>query len=238
MNSILKGVSIIIPTLNEASNLENIISKINYQLRKKNYEIIIVDDNSIDGSKEILQKLKGKKNFKYFIRKDSPDLNQACQLGFKKSKYNNIIVMDGDLQHDPKYLPRMINLFLLKNYDFLIATRNFYKEIINHPRVIFSIILIQIINLILGHKTSDPMSGFFLFKKSIYLRNKKKLYGHGFKILLDLLYVEKKILLVNEFEFKFNKRKKNVSKMNFKILYILLNMIFFYFRKRLQRFNE
>jgi len=140
--------------------------------------------------------------------------------------------MDGDLQHDPKYLPGMINVFFLKNNDFLIATRNFRKEIIDQPRFVLSFILVKIINILLGYRATDPMSGFFIFKKSIYLRNKSRLYGLGFKILFDLLYAEIDFLLIKEFPFKFNNRKYHKSKMNFKILYILVKMIMFYFKKK------
>ena len=232
MYSKIKAVSIVIPTLNEASNLELIIPKISKYLKKNTYEIIVIDDNSLDGSKKILLKLKKKNQYlRFYIRNKNPDLSQSCQLGFKKSKFNNIIVMDADLQHDPKYLPAMINLFFSKNNDFLIATRNFRKEILSHPRFILSLILVKIINLLLGYRTTDPMSGFFIFKKSIYFRNKHRLYGFGFKILFDLLYVENDFLLIKDFPFKFNNRKYNKSKMNFKILYILVKMFVYYLKK-------
>ena len=232
MSNKTKAVSIVIPALNEALNLEILVLKINRYLKKNIYEIIIIDDNSVDNSKNILLKLKKNNQYlRFHIRKKKPDLSQSCQLGFKKSKFNTIIVMDADLQHDPKYLPAMINLFFLKNYDFLIATRNFSKQIINRPRFLLSFILNRIINFLLGYRTADPMSGFFIFKKSIYLRNKNRLYGLGFKILFDLLYAERGLLLINDFEFKFNNRKFHKSKMNFKILYIIVKMIIYYFRK-------
>ena len=149
MSNKTKAVSIVIPALNEALNLEIIVSKINQNLKKYIYEIIIIDDNSVDGSKEVLSKLKKKnRHLKFYIRNKNPDLSQSCQLGFKMSRFDNIIVMDGDLQHDPKYLPSMINLFFLKNNDFLIATRNFSQEIVGQPRFILSFILVKIINSI------------------------------------------------------------------------------------------
>jgi dolichol-phosphate mannosyltransferase len=234
MSNKKKAVSIVIPTLNEALNLEILVSKINQYLKKYIYEIIIIDDNSVDGSKEVLSKLKKRnRHLKFYIRNKNPDLSQSCQLGFKMSRFNNIIVMDGDLQHDPKYLPSMINLFFLKNNDFLIATRNFSKEIIVQPRFILSFILVKIINFLLGYRAKDPMSGFFIFKKSIYLKNQIRLYGLGFKILFDLLYVERDLLLIKEFPFKFNNRKYHKSKMNLKILYVLLKMIVYYSIRKL-----
>ncbi len=234
-----KAVSIIIPTLNESLNLEILVSKINQYLKKSIYEIIIIDDNSVDGTKEVLSKLKKKNQYlKFYIRRKSRDLSQSCQLGFKKSKFDNIIVMDGDLQHDPKYLPTMINLFFFKKNDFLIATRNFKKEIVDKKRLRFflSFILVKIINILLGYRATDPMSGFFIFKKSIYLKNKNRLYGFGFKILFDLLYAERDLFLIENFPFKLNYRKYHKSKMNIKILYIVVKMIMFYSVKRIFKF--
>ena len=60
MSNKTKAVSIVIPALNEALNLEIIVSKINQNLKKYIYEIIIIDDNSVDGSKEVLSKLQKK----------------------------------------------------------------------------------------------------------------------------------------------------------------------------------
>ena len=60
MSNKTKAVSIVIPALNEALNLEILVSKINQYLKKYIYEIIIIDDNSVDGSKEVLSKLQKK----------------------------------------------------------------------------------------------------------------------------------------------------------------------------------
>ena len=92
--------TIVIPVYNEAKNLKILVPKIYYELENKKFEIIIVDDNSTDTTKKVLKKFK-KKNFHHIIRKDKRDLSKSCILGFKKSKYNNLIVMDGDLQHKP-----------------------------------------------------------------------------------------------------------------------------------------
>lgn len=72
----LKAVSIVIPTLNEAYNLKIIVSKINKYLKKNIYEIIIIDDNSSDGSKQVLSKLKKKnQHLRFYIRNKNPDLS-------------------------------------------------------------------------------------------------------------------------------------------------------------------
>lgn len=81
--------------------------------------------------------------------------------------------MDSDLQHHPKYLPQMVNLYFKKKLDFVVAVRNFNKDLgLGVTRRISSIFLSYVFNYFLGYLVSDPMSGFFIFKKSIYKKYK------------------------------------------------------------------
>ena len=139
-------------------------------------------------------------------------------MGIKKSLYDNIIIMDGDMQHHPRYLNKIIKLFEIKNSDLVIACRNFDKQVgLSLLRKISSIIIIKISKLMLKIKTDDPMSGFFLFKKKLFTNNEKKIYGKGFKILLDLLSLNRNCS-ITDFKIIFRRREKNISKMNLKIL--------------------
>ena len=85
--------------------------------------------------------------------------------------------MDADLQHDPKYIPKMFNEYQ-KGYDLVVGARKLTygkNKGLSEFRRFASVILIFLFN-IFDIKTTDPMSGFFLFKKSIYKKNKKKLF--------------------------------------------------------------
>ena len=136
--------------------------------------------------------------------------------------------MDGDLQHNPKYLPIIIKKFSKKNIDFLICVRDFKKKYgLSFLRYYSSLLLIILVKLLLGNKVSDPMSGFFIFKKKIYFSNKKNLYGKGFKILLDLIYSSKKSFKIHEHKIIFDKRRNNSSKMNLNILYHIILSIYY-----------
>ena len=187
----MKKYSIIIPIYNEKKNIEILIKHIIKVLKKIIFEIIVVDDNSNDGTKKILENIKSKdKKFSYHIRYNlKRDLCKSVILGISKSKYKNIIIMDGDLQHNPKYLPKICKIFSQRKLDFLVCSRNFKeRQGLSYIRYYSSILLILFINLMLGKKVSDPMSGFFIFKKKFYNLNKKNVYKSGFKILLNLLY--------------------------------------------------
>ena len=220
--------SIVIPILNEEKNIKELTYQIRKYCHKFKYEIIFVDDNSPDKSKNILSKLDVKyRNFNFHIRKThNRDLSSSIMLGIEKSKYNFIVVMDGDLQHDPKYLPKIFEIFKKKKLDFLICVRDFTKRRgLSLIRYFASIILIKIINKLLDKRTNDPMSGFFIFKKEIFYKYKKKMRGKGFKFLFDLLYQKKKFFKIRDYKIVFKKRKNNLSKMNYKILLSLVKLI-------------
>ena len=235
MKKKMNKFSVVIPTYNERQNIALLINKIDKYLKNFFYEIIVIDDNSEDGTKLVLKEIKSsKKNFLFYIRKkEKRDLSQSLILGIKKTKFNNIIIMDGDLQHNPKYLPKIVRIFFKKKIDFLVCVRDFKKRYgLSLIRYIASLSLIFFVNALLGKRVSDPMSGFFIFKKKIYFSNKNNIYGKGFKLLLDLIYSSKQMFKIYEYKIIFDKRKNNKSKMNFIVIYHILIAIFYnLFRK-------
>ena len=227
--------TIVIPVYNEEKNLKILIPRIYQELKNRKYEIIIVDDNSTDKTSKVIKKFKKKRNFRYLIRKDKRDLSKSCILGFEKSRYNNIMVMDGDLQHKPSDIKKFLNIFYKTNPDIVVGTRDLFKSKkhnLNFFRLFASRILILIVNLLLGNKTSDPMSGFFMFKKNIFVKSRRKLFKKGYKILLDLLYNKNQKIRVVDVKINFDSRMKGRSKMNVKILIYLISMILIKFANK------
>ena len=222
--------SIIVPIYKEEKNISKLIHKIKKELKGKIvYELIFVDDDSRDQSKNIFNKYSDK-NFKFYIRKNKPrDLSKSVVYGFEKSKYNNLIVMDGDLQHNPRDILKFIKVFEKTNCDIVIGCRklaNYKKANLNPVRFIFSKSLNHVFNFIFNHKISDPMSGFFLIKKEVYNKVKTKLILLGYKILIDIILSTRKNILIKEVKINFSVRDKGFSKMRLKILLQLLVFIF------------
>jgi dolichol-phosphate mannosyltransferase len=220
-------ISIIIPVYKELNNIEKLSLKIQKYLKNTTYEVIFVDDSSNDGSKELLKKINKKyKNFNYIVRKKNRDLSQSCFEGIEKAKYDYIQIMDGDLQHNPKYIKNLIETLTINNSDLVVGGRNLING--NNPglgfvRRIFSILIIFTFYLF-GKKTIDPMSGFFLFKKRIYVQNKRYLFGKGYKILADILFNSRSKIKVNDYIIIFDRRFKDKSKMNLKTLFNLMKL--------------
>ena len=227
------NLSIIIPIFEESRNVEKLVNEITNNIRIDNidnYEILFVDDNSNDGTEEILSRLsKNNNKIKYIIRKEkTKDLSKSCILGFEKSLYETILVMDGDLQHDTNDINELIQSFNNDKADIVVGSRNLFNkrnEGLGIVRLIASKILIIFVSLFLGKKTNDPMSGFFIFKKKIYELNKKKLHIKGYKILLDLIYCSDEKLKIVDVDINFKRRSLGSSKMSFRIICILLSQI-------------
>ena len=224
------NLSIVIPIFEESKNVEKLVNGIINNLQIDNYEILFVDDNSNDGTEEILSRLsKNNNKIKYIIRKEkTKDLSKSCALGFEKSLYENILVMDGDLQHDTNDINKLIQSFNNDKADIIVGSRNLFNkrnEGLDIVRLIASKILIIFVSLFLGKKTDDPMSGFFIFKKKIYELNKKKLHAKGYKILLDLIYCSDEKLKIVDVDINFRRRSLGSSKMSFRIIYILILQI-------------
>ena len=230
----INNISIVIPVLNEEKNLNNLVNQIKRvkdEMKIDKFELIFVDDNSNDNTQQILINLKKKYKFlKYFFRNNKKkDLSRSCILGFEKSIYKNILVMDGDLQHDPRYIPKLIKKYETASSDLVVGCRDFFNEKnkgLNFIRTLASLILIFAINIMLGKQTSDPMSGFFLFKKKIYTQSKKKFYKKGYKILADIIYNNKNNIQISEIKINFKKRIHGKSKLNIKVLFYLIIFIF------------
>jgi dolichol-phosphate mannosyltransferase len=221
--------SIILPVLNEEKNIKKLIFLIKKYLKNYKYEIIFVDDNSTDNTKKIINSYITK-NIKYYLRTKNKDLTLSCFLGIKKSKYQNIIIMDSDLQHHPRYLPKIVDLYFKKKLDFVVAVRNFNEGIeLGFIRKLSSIFLSSIFKYFLGYKVSDPMSGFFMFRKLIYYKYKNHLFGKGWKILADLIY-NKETFLIEQLQVKFLRRSGDSSKMNLNVLINIMRLFLFKLR--------
>jgi len=219
--------TIVIPVYNEGKNLQILVPRIYKVLKNIKFELIIVDDKSNDDTTKILKKFK-KKNFHHLVRKKERDLSKSCIDGFKKAKYKDIVVMDGDLQHKPSDLKKILDIFYKYNTDVVVGTRDLFADKnhnLNFFRLIASRTLILIVNILLGRKTSDPMSGFFMFKKKLFIKSQEKLVKKGYKILLDLLYVKDQKIKVIDVKINFDSRIKGRSKMSLKILFNLVYMI-------------
>ena len=217
-------ISVIIPTYNEKKNISKILKKL--LSIKKISEIIFVDDRSTDGTFLEIKKFLKKKKIKAFNRnKINRDRSKSVLLGVKKSKNKLILVMDCDLQHNSDYIIKMNKKLVKNNFDIVIASRFSEKRIegnLGFFRSLLSNFAIKFISFVLGRKSLDPLSGFFLCKKVVVSNYEKFFFKKGYKILFDIIYNGKKNLRIGHQKILFKKRKFEKSKFNVKIIFIFL----------------
>ena len=221
-------ISIIIPTLNESSNVPLIIKQIN-KLNLK-CEIIFVDDDSTDNTSSIIEK-NSSKNIKLIKRLKKPrDLSKSVVLGIKKAKYKYILVVDCDLQHNLKKVKFMYRAVKYNKFDLAIGSRFLtqkYSGNLGYARSLFSGLFIFSINFFLGKKSTDPLSGFFLCDKKIVLFYKKNFFLKGYKILFDIIYNGDQNLNIGQQDIVFKRRQFEKSKFNLRIIVIFLRQMIY-----------
>jgi dolichol-phosphate mannosyltransferase len=210
-----KAISIVIPTYKEKDNIQPLVERINSSLSKTDYEIIIVDDNSRDGSEELVSSLAKKYPVRIIVRKDKRGLSSAVVDGIASSTGENVIVMDADLQHPPEVLPDIVKE--LENHDFVMGSRYIKGGSPGQWKLSRKIISkgATLLALFIAHGVKDPMSGFFGFRRAMV--DTASLSPTGWKIGLEIL-VRSKFKAVTEVPFTFVPRARGESKLSSRIM--------------------
>ena len=222
---------IIIPTYNEKKNISILLSKL-VRLYKSNFEILIIDDNSPDGTKSEVLKFKKKYKFiKLKNRSKKMGIGSAHKFGIKyaiKNKFNILITMDADGTHNPTYIKKFLHL--IKNYD-LITTNRFKnkKSLKDWPliRVILTNLRHFIINFFLG--ITVDASGAYRCYNLKSLKNKDILAAkdNGYSFFWESIFIlTKKKYLICEIPIKLPYRSFGSSKMKLKDILFALIYIF------------
>ena len=213
---------IIIPTFNEKENIESIIKKV-FSL-KKQFNILIVDDNSIDGTANIVKTLQKTYPKKLFIEERSKKLGLGTAYihGFKwalKKDYEFIFEMDADFSHNPDDLIKLYDVVKNNNGDLAIGSR-YVKgvNIVNWPmsRLLLSFFASKYVKIITGMPIHDSTAGFKCYKKKILQTiklDKIQFVGYAFQIEMKFKAWKYGFRIV-EVPVIFTDRKEGVSKMS------------------------
>ncbi len=212
-----KCFSIILPTYNEAWNIPIVIERLSKSMRRAgmNYEIIVVDDNSPDGTAEIARKLSVEHPVKVYVRPGKLGLSSAIVYGAKKASCSYTIVMDCDLQHPPETVPRIARA-LLSGCDIVVASRYTNGGGVmgwSRFRLLESRFATWLAYIMLPdtRRTTDPMSGFFGCRREYLLD--KRIRAIGYKILLEILHLNREAR-VCEVPYVFRSRVYGESKLD------------------------
>ncbi|NQU99868.1 MAG: polyprenol monophosphomannose synthase [Parcubacteria group bacterium] len=228
-------ISIILPTYNERDNLQILVKKILKVLNREGIQgnIIIIDDNSPDGTGEIAQKLSITYSNRviYIARKSKQGLGSAYIAGFKKalsfgSKY--IFEMDADLSHSPEDIPKFLKT--IKKYDLVLGSRyinngkienwNLNRKLISKGGTIYA-------KTILGIPINDLTSGFKCFRaKVLETINLDNVQSDGYAFQIELTYKAiQKGFKIKEIPITFSERKSGTSKFSKKIFFEAMSVV-------------
>jgi dolichol-phosphate mannosyltransferase len=226
-------ISIVIPTYNEKDNIVPLVERLSHSLDGHKFEILLVDDNSKDGTVDVAAAMAEKYPVKVMVRTNERGLATAVLHGFKYAQGDIIGVMDADLQHPPEVNVHLLNA-LESGADMAIASR--YVAGGGVPNWGLTRRVISKGALTLAHiflpstrKVKDPMSGFFMFKRSGMEGSEFK--PAGYKILLEML-VMGKFQNVVEVPFIFEDRSSGASKMKVRQQFDYLKHIFSLMRRK------
>uniref|UniRef100_A0A7J3XXF2 Polyprenol monophosphomannose synthase n=1 Tax=Thermogladius calderae TaxID=1200300 RepID=A0A7J3XXF2_9CREN len=219
-------VSVIVPTYNERDNLQALFERISRAMKGFDYEIIVVDDNSPDGTGELAESLSRVYPVRVVKRPGKLGLASAVVDGLKHATGDVVVVMDADLQHPPEVIPIMLGR--MNSCDIVVASRYargggvfgfpWYRRLMSRAAALIAWVLLPA-----SRKTSDPMSGFFAFRRRL-AEELKIAEPRGYKILLDLLARYRSARVCDQPYF-FMARASGKSKMGLRVVYTYLRHV-------------
>lgn len=215
-------VSVVMPSYNESANIVEALERVSKSLKGNLLEIIVVDDNSPDGTWRIVKNLKNPK-YKLIRRMHHRGLASALACGVEMAKGNAVVWMDCDLGIPPEDIPRLINK--LKDYDVSIGSRYVKggKDARPKWRAVLSVMINLFANMLLGFKVRDFTSGFIAIRRKVL--NDVKLSTKGFgEYFIEFAYkCVKNGYRVAEVGYIYSYRKGGISKSDGN-LFVLLKL--------------
>ena len=223
-------VAIVVPTFNETDNILVLVGRLHDILDNYwRWEMIVVDDNSRDGTAAVVEAaaLAGQP-VRCIRRIGRRGLSTAVIEGCLATAAPLVIVMDADLQHDEAVIPAMLEHLANPACDLVVATR--YAEggstgEWSGIRMTGSKLATWLARRVTSTEMSDPMSGFFGIRRSVFLQIVPRLSGAGFKILLDIAASAPRRLRVAEVPYTFRLRLAGESKLGASAVFDYLGMI-------------
>ncbi len=221
-------LSIIVPTFNERDNVVELLAGLDRALAGIRWEAIFVDDDSPDGTAELVRELaQARDNVRCIQRIGRRGLSRAVVEGMLASAAPVLAVIDADMQHDEAELPTMLRTLREQQLDVVVGTRYSAGGSTGQwdaSRLRMSRFATRLSKLVTKAPLSDPMSGFFMIRRDAFQQAVRRLSGEGYKILLDLFASAPKEFRFAEVPYTFRPRHAGESKLDSAVLweYLLL----------------
>lgn len=209
--------SLTVPTFNERDNLPLLVRRVDRGLSEKgiDYEVVVVDDSSPDGTWKVALDLARHFNVRVIRRREKNGLSSAILTGFRHSRGRILGVMDADLQHPPELLPCLVEK-VQNGTDIAIASRwvdggrvlgwGRLRRLVSKGAESLARLMVSSVR-----RVHDPLSGFFVMKREVL--NGGIDHPMGYKILLDIL-VHTQGSVISEVPYTFHNRRNGESKLS------------------------
>ncbi len=211
-------LSLVIPVFNEKDNIGELIRRVEESLQDYSYEIIFVDDSDDDTPAIISQFARKDQRIKLIHRENKSGLSSAVICGFEYAEGDILAVMDGDLQHPPEMLSKMMKE-IGQGADLVVPSRfipggsdgglNWFRKLVSATARYIGKILIKSLR-----RASDHTGGMFMLRREVI--KGKQLNPVGWKILMEILVMGNYQTLV-EIPYAFSSRNLGQSKLNLKV---------------------
>ncbi|HUO53923.1 MAG TPA: glycosyltransferase family 2 protein [Rhodoblastus sp.] len=224
-------LTLVVPTFNEKGNLRELLRRVDAVLHGVEWEMIVVDDDSPDGTATLAKEIaRQDTRLRCLRRVNRRGLAGACIEGMLASSSPVVAVMDADLQHDERILPKMLAK-IHAGADLVVGSRHVdggsAEAGFSARRAAISRFATRLAKKALHADFSDLMSGFFMLRRTIVEDCAPELAPTGFKILADIVASAKQPLKIEEVGYMFRERLAGESKFDIKVgldfLGLLLN---------------
>jgi dolichol-phosphate mannosyltransferase len=222
-------LSVVVPTFNERDNVTTLFRRLETALAGIAWEVVFVDDNSPDGTWDVVRGLARQDLRVRCIRRiGRRGLSGACIEGILACSAPYAAVIDADLQHDETQLPKMLGLLQGGEADLVVGSRYIEggsADSFDRQRAGASQLATEVAKRVLRVKIKDPMSGFFMIRRDRFEQLAPQLSTQGFKILLDIVATAHGELRVVEIPFTFGSRLHGESKLDSMVALDFLGLV-------------
>lgn len=226
----MKAVSIIVPTYNESVNLPIFIEKVNETFSKTGTtgEVIVVDDNSPDGTGRLAERLRTRYKFLKVIHRPSKlGLGSAYKEGFRAAEGKLLFTMDADLSHDPTYIPHFIKE--AERADVVVGSRyvegggtvgwSLYRKLVSKVANFLA-------GTVVGADVKDITSGYRAYRREALAKIPlKEIKSSGYAFQLEMIYeVKRRGFKIDSIPIVFTDRRKGKSKLGMREILSFLTL--------------
>lgn len=229
-------ISVVIPAYRERDNIAPLLAALEKALHGLDWETIIVVDDALDGTEEVVRaRAQQDPRVRCLHRIGRRGLASACIEGMLASSAPYLAVMDADLQHDEKLLPELLRSAKSDAADVVVASRYMAGGSTGElaaDRVRISKLASRLSGLVCKGLT-DPMSGFFVVQRTFLERVVRRVYGRGFKILLDLIAAGRGDVRIVERPYVMRSRVHGESKLGLRVIAEFFMLLLYHVTGRL-----